>query len=129
MNVSRTDYYEYLIFSCILLLLGGRLEPALTSATFGCAFAVCSFTSLALRQLMLEEGSRPALMAPAPLFSRIFLLCFLGDVPIFRTFHYSRFSPIDSDSAALAALPVLGRMYSKNAIIIKLHARSVEYCG
>merc|ERR1719446_87719 len=59
--------------SCILLLLGERLEPALTSATFGCAFAVCSFTSLALRQLMLEEGSRPTLMAPAPLFSLIFL--------------------------------------------------------
>ena len=37
------------------------------------------------------------------------LLSFLDDVSIFLTFHHSRFvAPSDSDSVALAALPVLG---------------------
>ena len=31
------------------------------------------------------------------------LLCFLGDVPIFRTFHHSRISQVDTESAAACA--------------------------
>jgi len=36
-------------------------------------------------------------------------LSFLGGAPIFRTFHHSKFSPVDAGSVALAALHVHNR--------------------